>query len=127
VAVGALEEQFYAALLGGLGLDGDETLPPREDPRQWPALRERFTQAFASRTRAEWWSVFEGTDACVAPVLSLGEATTDPHNVERGVFVEVDGTVQPAVAPRFSATPGRVGRVPRVGEHGDEIRAELGL
>jgi alpha-methylacyl-CoA racemase len=127
VAVGALEEQFYAALLTGLGLDGDETLPPREDPRQWPALRERFTQAFAARTRAEWWSVFEGTDACVAPVLSLGEATTDPHNVERGVFVEVEGTVQPAVAPRFSATPGRVGRVPRVGEHGDEIRAELGL
>jgi alpha-methylacyl-CoA racemase len=127
VAVGALEEQFYAALLTGLGLDGDETLPPREDPRQWPALRARFTDVFASRTRAEWWAVFSGTDACVAPVLSLLEATADPHNVERGVFVEVDGTVQPAVAPRFSATPCAVGRVPAVGEHGDEIRAELGL
>ena len=77
--------------------------------------------------RAEWWAVFSGTDACVAPVLSLLAATADPHNVERGVFVEVDGTVQPAVAPRFSATPGAVGRVPAVGEHDQEIRAELGL
>jgi alpha-methylacyl-CoA racemase len=127
LAVGALEEPFYAALLEGLGLAGDPTLPAREDPRQWPALRARFTEAFAGRTRAQWWGVFEGTDACVAPVWSLLEATTDRHNRERGVFVEVDGTVQPAVAPRFSVTPGRVGRVPGVGEHGAEIRAELGL
>jgi alpha-methylacyl-CoA racemase len=125
VAVGALEEQFYAALLTGLGLDGDESLPDRTDPRQWPALRARFTEVFASRTRAQWWEVFEGTDACVAPVWSLLEATADHHNRERGVFVEVDGRVQPDVAPRFSATPGAVGRVPAVGEHSDEIRAEL--
>ncbi|WP_347058621.1 CaiB/BaiF CoA-transferase family protein [Blastococcus sp. HT6-30] len=127
LAVGALEEQFYAALLAGLELAGDETLPDRSDPRQWPVLRERFTEAFASRTRAQWWEVFEGTDACVAPVWSLLEATEDRHNTERGVFVEVGGVVQPAVAPRFSATPGAVGRVPAVGEHTDEIRAELGL
>jgi alpha-methylacyl-CoA racemase len=127
VAVGALEEPFYAALLDGLGLTGDETLPPREDPRQWPALRARFTEVFASRTRDEWWAVFRGTDACVAPVWSLVEATADEHNRERGVFVEVDGVVQPAVAPRFSATPGAAGRVPAAGQHSDEIRAELGL
>jgi alpha-methylacyl-CoA racemase len=127
LAVGALEERFYAALLDGLGLAGDESLPDRTDPRQWPALRERFTEVFAARTRAEWWAVFEGTDACVAPVWSLLEATTDRHNVERGVFVEVDGQVQPGVAPRFSATPGAVGRVPQPGEHSAEIRAELGL
>jgi alpha-methylacyl-CoA racemase len=127
VAVGALEEPFYAALLEGLGLAEDPTLPPREDPRSWPALRARFTEIFARRTRAEWWQVFAGTDACVAPAWSLLEATTDPHNRERGVFVEVDGVVQPAVAPRFSATPGTVGRVPAVGQHSDEIRAELGL
>jgi alpha-methylacyl-CoA racemase len=127
VAVGALEEQFYAALLEGLGLAGDESLPDRTDPRQWPALHERFTEAFGRRTRAEWWSVFEGTDACVAPVGSLLEATSDPHNRERGVFVDVDGTVQPNVAPRFSVTPGSVGSVPAVGEHDQEIRAELGL
>ncbi len=127
LAVGALEEQFYAALLEGLGLSGDPTLPDRADPRQWPALRERFTEAFAGRSRDEWWSVFAGTDACVAPVWSLLEATRDPHNVERGVFVEVDGRRQPGVAPRFSATPGAAGRVPAVGEHDAEIRAELGL
>ena len=127
VAVGALEEQFYAALLEGLGLAGDATLPDRSDPRQWPALRERFTEVFAARTRAEWWTVFAGTDACVAPVWSLLEATGDQHNAERGVFVEMDGTLQPAVAPRFSGTPGSVGRVPRPGEHTAEIRAELGL
>ena len=127
LAVGALEEQFYAALLDGLGLAGDESLPDRSDPRQWPALRARFTDLFASRTRSDWWQVFEGTDACVAPVWSLTEATTDDHNRDRGVFVEVDGHRQPNVAPRFSATPGRVGRVPAVGEHDAEIRAELGL
>jgi alpha-methylacyl-CoA racemase len=127
LAVGALEEQFYAALLDGLGLAGDESLPDRTDPRQWPVLRERFASAFAGRTRAEWWAVFEGTDACVAPVWSLLEATTDRHNRERGVFVEVDGRVQPGVAPRFSVTPGSVGRVPAVGEHSAQIRAELGL
>ncbi len=127
VAVGALEEQFYAALLTGLGLADDESLPDRLDPRGWPALRERFTEVFATRSRAEWWEVFAGTDACVAPVWSLVEATTDPHNRERGVFVEVDGRLQPNVAPRFSATPGTVGAVPSVDQHGDEIRAELGL
>jgi alpha-methylacyl-CoA racemase len=127
LAVGALEEQFYAALLDGLGLAGDGSLPDRSDPRQWPVLHERFAEAFATRTRAQWWAVFEGTDACVAPVWSLQEATQDRHNRERGVFVEVDGVVQPGVAPRFSATPGAVGRVPAVGEHDAEIRAELGL
>ena len=127
LAVGALEEQFYAALLDGLGLAGDESLPPREDPASWPALRARFSEVFATRTRAQWWAVFEGTDACVAPVWSLVEAHADRHNRDRGVFVEVDGRLQPAVAPRFSATPGAVGRVSAVGEHGEEIRAELGL
>ncbi len=112
LAVGALEEQFYAALLEGLGLADDPALPDRRDPAAWPALRERFTQVFATRTRAQWWQVFAGTDACVAPAWSLLEATTDEHNRERGVFVEVDGVVQPGTAPRFSATPGAVGRVP---------------
>ena len=127
LAVGALEEQFYAALLDGLGLAGDETLPDRDDPRQWAALRDRFTHVFQSRTRDEWWAVFAGTDACVAPVWSLLEATRDEHNRERGVFTEVDGVLQPGVAPRFSVTPGAVGSVPRPGQHDDEIRAELGL
>jgi len=127
VAVGALEEKFYAALLDGLGLSGDPAVPPREDPRRWPELRALFTDRFAARTRGEWWEVFRGTDACVAPVWSLLEATTDPHNRARDMFVEVDGRVQPAPAPRFSATPGVAGAVPTPGQHSEEIRAELGL
>ncbi|MCU1604624.1 MAG: putative Alpha-methylacyl-CoA racemase (2-methylacyl-CoA racemase) (2-arylpropionyl-CoA epimerase) [Modestobacter sp.] len=127
MAVGALEEQFYAALLTGLGLAEDPALPDRTDPAAWPALRARFTEVFASRTRAQWWEVFTGTDACVAPVWSLTEAAVDPHNQEREVFTEREGVLQPAVAPRFSRTPGVVGAVPRIGEHDEEIRAELGL
>ena len=126
LAGGAQEEQCYAARLGGLGLAGDPELPDRADVGAWPALRARFAEVIGSRTRAEWWAVFAGTDACVAPAWSLLEATADEHNRERGVFVEVDGVVQPGVAPRFSATPGRVGSVPTVGQHDAEIRAELG-
>ncbi len=104
VSVGALEPQFYAALLAGLGI-GAEELPPQLDRAGWPVLRARFTAEFASRTRDEWTAVFDGTDACVAPVLAPAEAPRHPHNAARGVFTEVDGVVQPAPAPRFSRTP----------------------
>jgi alpha-methylacyl-CoA racemase len=103
VAVGALEPQFYAALLKGLGL----TLEGHQmDPSHWPAHREAFTQAFATRTRDEWAEHFAQTDACVAPVLSLTEAPKHPHMAARGTFTTVDGVPQPQVAPRFSRTPG---------------------
>lgn len=103
VAVGALEPEFYAQLLQGLGVtvEGD-----RMDPATWPAQRAAFEAAFATRTRDEWASSFAGTDACVAPVLSLAEAPRHPHLRERGVFTDVDGAVLPRVAPRFSRTPG---------------------
>jgi alpha-methylacyl-CoA racemase len=127
LAVGALEEKFYAELLTGLGLADDPTVPPREDRDRWPLLRSRFAEVFATRSRAQWWEVFAGTDACVAPVWSLGEAPLDPHNIARAVFVEVDGVVQPAAAPRFSRTPGTVGSIPTVGQHDQEIRAEVGF
>jgi alpha-methylacyl-CoA racemase len=103
VAVGALEPQFYAALLKGLGLEGSE-LPFQLDPSGWPVLREKFTEIFASRTRDDWTAVFDGTDACVAPVLSPAEAAQHPHNAARGVFTEVAGLTQPAPAPRFGRT-----------------------
>ncbi|WP_019063387.1 CoA transferase [Streptomyces prunicolor] len=96
-----MEEQFYAALLTGLDLADDPELPARHDRAQWPLLRERF----AERTRAQWWDVFRGTDACVAPVWSLAEAARDEHLTARHTYIEVDGVVQPAAAPRFSATP----------------------
>ena len=103
VAVGALEPQFYAALLDGLGLT-DAGLPGRSDPANWPLLRQRFTDAFASRSRDEWVAVFEGTDACVAPVLSFAEVPGHPHIAARGTIVTVGGVPQAAPAPRFSRT-----------------------
>ncbi|MEV6304655.1 CaiB/BaiF CoA-transferase family protein [Actinoplanes sp. NPDC051861] len=105
VAVGALEPQFYAALLTGLGLDGDDSLPHQLDRSGWPSLRRIFTERFAARTRDEWEKAFEGLDACVSPVLTPGEAADHPHNRERGTFVEVGGVRQPAPAPRFGRTP----------------------
>lgn len=105
LAVGALEPQFYAEFLRGLGLDTDDGLPSQHDTSGWPALRARFTAVIATKTRDEWAAVFADTDACVAPVLTFGEATEHPHAVARGGFVEVDGVVQPAPAPRFSRTP----------------------
>ena len=104
MAVGALEARFYGELVKGLGLAGEE-LPGQHDTAAWPVLRARFTEVFASRTQAEWTAVFEGTDACVSPVLPLAEAPGHPHNVARGTFTSVGGTTQPAPAPRFSRTP----------------------
>lgn len=109
VAVGALEPAFYAALLDGLGLDARQ-LPDRDDRAQWPALRAVFTAVFASRTRQEWTAVFEGSDACVTPVLSFAEAADHPHIAARGSIARRAGAVQAGTAPRFSRTPGRPGR-----------------
>ncbi len=103
LAVGALEPQFYRALLNGLGLTLEEA--PQEPS---VALRERFAAIFATRTREEWMAVFAGTDACVAPVLSMTEAPQHEHNVARETFVNVDGVVHPAPAPRFSRTPSAI-------------------
>jgi alpha-methylacyl-CoA racemase len=127
VAVGAIEHPFYLELLRGLGLDGDD-LPDRRDEASWPALKARFAEVFRTRTRDEWAEQFAGTDACVAPVLTLTEAPRHPHNVERSTFVEHAGIVQPAPAPRFARTPLRLDRpAPAPGDHTDEILAELGL
>ncbi|MFE7972847.1 CaiB/BaiF CoA transferase family protein [Streptomyces shenzhenensis] len=103
MAVGALEQQFYEEFLRLLGLD--DLIPARKDLTRWGELRERVAARFKSRTRAEWTAVFEGSDACVAPVLSLREAPRHPHLAARGTFTEHGGITQPAPAPRFSATP----------------------
>ncbi len=110
-AVGAIEPKFYAELLKGLGLDGAD-LPDQNDRERWPEMKARFADIFATKTRDEWAAVFEGTDACAAPVLSPWEADRHPHNMARGTFVEVEGIVQPAPAPRFSRTPGAVRKPP---------------
>jgi alpha-methylacyl-CoA racemase len=106
VAVGALEPQFYATLLVGLDLD-PATLPGQWDRERWGELRQVLAATFAGRSRDEWAAHFDGTDACVTPVLSLDEAPDHPHLVARGDFVTLDGIVQPAPAPRFSRTPAR--------------------
>ncbi len=127
LAVGALEEPFYTALLEGLRLEG-AGLPDRWDPGQWPTLRSILADRLASRTRDAWWAIFRGTDACVAPVLTWSQALADEHNVERGIFTDVGGQSQPSPAPRFGSTVAATpSPAPVLGESGDEIRAELGL
>jgi alpha-methylacyl-CoA racemase len=127
VSVGALEPQFYAALLTGLGLAGED-LPGQHDRAGWPTLRERFTTIFASRTRDEWERIFAGTDACVAPILSLTEAPDHPDNAAREVFVEVGGVTQPAPAPRFARTPAKVPSPPPTpGGDADTALADWGF
>ena len=126
VAVGAIEDQFYARLLAALGLDAED-LPAQWDRDHWPELRERFAAVFKSRTRDEWCRLLEGTETCFAPVLTLDEAPHHPHLVARGTFTEVDGAVVPAPAPRFSRTPGPTPTpAPKAGEHTDELLAACG-
>ncbi|MET9512837.1 CaiB/BaiF CoA-transferase family protein [Streptomyces flavidovirens] len=107
MAVGALEPQFYAEFTGLLGI-GETEAQARADMARWGELREVIAARFRTRTRAEWTAVFEGSDACVAPVLSLREAPSHPHLAARSTFITHDGLTQPAPAPRFSATPGAV-------------------
>lgn len=103
VAVGALEPPFYSALLGGLGID-EQAIPDRLDRANWPALSSMFAAAFEQRSRDEWQAVFDGSDACVTPVLTIAEAATHPHNSERGAIVDASGGPRPAPAPRFGAS-----------------------
>ncbi|MGW1069408.1 CaiB/BaiF CoA transferase family protein [Streptomyces aureus] len=103
MAVGPLEQRFYDEFVGLLGIPG--LAPAHKDPARWAELRAAVADRFRTRTRDEWTAVFEGTDACVAPVLSLNEAPAHPHLAARGTFVDHGGITQPAPAPRFSATP----------------------
>jgi alpha-methylacyl-CoA racemase len=106
LAVGAIEPQFWSELLVKLEIPERETA--RNDPRTWPELGERIAAVICSKTRDEWEKIFEGSDACAAPVRSMTEAPHDPHLVARETFVEVGGHLQPAPAPRFSRTPSSV-------------------
>jgi alpha-methylacyl-CoA racemase len=124
VSIGAIEKQFYEELLERLGLSGEE-LPEQMDASQWPAMKQRLTAIFKTRTRQEWCEVFQGSDACFAPVLRMSEAHEHPHNRLRGTFVDANGALQPRPAPRFSRTPTEVGSGPaKLGEHTDDILRE---
>jgi len=126
LAVGALEPQFHDLLLEKLALR-PALFAERWNPVSWPRLRAVLAETFATRSRAEWCALFEGTDACVAPVLSLTEAPTHPHNQARNTFVEHGGVTQPAPAPRYSRTVPEIQRPPaQPGEHSAEILADWG-
>ncbi|HEX2043649.1 MAG TPA: CaiB/BaiF CoA-transferase family protein [Acidimicrobiales bacterium] len=123
VAVGAIEPRFYDALLAGLGLDRDE-LPDRLDRSGWTDAEQRVAAAVRTRTRAEWCEHLEGTDACLSPVLGVDEAAGHPQLRARRTYVELNGVVQPAPAPRLSRTPAAVaGPPPHPGQHTDEVLA----
>ncbi|MFZ6004866.1 MAG: CaiB/BaiF CoA transferase family protein [Actinomycetota bacterium] len=127
VSIGSIEPQFYAELLRHTGLEGED-LPWQHDKAQWPAMKERLAAIFKAKTRDEWCEIMEGSDVCFAPVLSLAEAPQHPHNVHRQTFIEREGVVQPAPAPRFSGTPATVQRPPaHAGQHTDEVLADWGI
>jgi alpha-methylacyl-CoA racemase len=128
VSLGSIEPQFYAELMRLTGLDGDADFAKQMDKAQWPTLKARLTELFASKTRAEWCEIMEATDVCFAPVLTMGEAAEHPHNVERATFVEVAGMVQPAPAPRFSRTVAEIVRPPaHAGEHTRSVLSDWGV
>jgi len=128
LAVAPIEPQFWAALRRGLGVADDPRFDDPLDPSRWQSIKEALAAIFRTRTRDEWCERFAGSDACVAPVLSMGEARHHPHNVARAVFVSHEGIDQPAPAPRFSGTPGAIQRrAPEPGEHTEEILASWGV
>jgi alpha-methylacyl-CoA racemase len=127
VSLGSLEPQFYAELIQRLGL-ADEDLPHQMDRNGWPVLREKFTALFKTKTRDEWVQVFEGSDACFAPVLTMSEATNNAHIKARGTVIERGGVAQPAPAPRFGRTAPVITRdAPWPGQHTDEALADWGF
>jgi alpha-methylacyl-CoA racemase len=126
LALGALEPQFYATLLELMGLDAAQFSD--RDRSRWPEMREAFAGAIRAKSRDEWCRIFEGTDACVAPVLSFVEAAAHPHIRARGTYLEIDGLVQPAPAPRFSRTAPQVSHGPHpIGADGSEVLADAGF
>jgi alpha-methylacyl-CoA racemase len=128
VAIGAIEGKFQQVLRDRLAAAGCavQDLPDFGDRARWPVLRDRLRALFASRTRAAWCELLEGSDACFAPVLSPAEAPRHPHNVARGAFVEVEGVHHPAPAPRFSATPAARPQAP-VGAGGERWASAWGV
>jgi alpha-methylacyl-CoA racemase len=127
ISIGAIESRFFAELLERLEIT-DIDPATQNDPDAAPVIRARFAETFRTRTREQWCSVLEGTDACFAPVLEFGESAEHPHMAARGTFTEVEGVRQPAPAPRFSRTPGVIRAAPpRAGQHTSEVLQESGF
>ena len=113
VCIGSIEPQFYALLIEKAGLD-ENLFRDQMNPARWPELKVELTRTFLTKTQAQWCEIMEGTDVCFAPVLSIFDAPEHPHNKARGSFLEVDGVMQPAPAPRFSRTPPAVAHGARI-------------
>ena len=127
VSIGSIEPQFYALLLEKTGIN-DPEFQKQMDRGSWDGLREKLAHVIAQKTRSEWDEIMGGTDVCFGPVLDLDEAPKHPHNVARQTFVEVAGVMQPAPAPRFSATPGAIqGPPPAIGAHDQEALSDWGF
>jgi len=127
IAVGPIEPAFFDEMVARMGLD-PKLFEGRMEPARWQAQKALLAAAFLLRPRDEWGELFAASDACVSPILSMAEAPRHPHNVARGTFVERDGAVQPAPAPRFSRTPGALRSPPPLrGEHSHEILTEFGF
>lgn len=126
ISLGAIEPQFYAALLEQLGEEA-EALRNQWDMENWPAMKDHMSAIIKRRTRAEWDAVFEGVDVCYAPVLSINEVRQHPHHQARGTFVDDGDFWQPAPAPRFSRTQAELrGSAARLGQHTQQILREFG-
>jgi alpha-methylacyl-CoA racemase len=126
VAIGAIEPQFWAELLARLGIEAD-TVAGQHDRDGWPATREMLASVFRTKTRAEWCELLEGSDACFAPVLTIGEAASHPHMAARGTFVDAAGIRRPGPAPRFDRCRVEVGPIaPVIGADTREVLAEAG-
>jgi len=127
VSIGSIEPQFYALLLEKTGIN-DPEFQKQHDRSAWPDLREKLANVIAQKTQAEWTEIMGATDVCFAPVLDLDDAPKHPHNVARETFVELGGVIQPAPAPRFSATPGKIqGPPPAIGAHDQEALTDWGF
>jgi alpha-methylacyl-CoA racemase len=127
VAVGALEPKFFAAFAQGIGLD-EAFVRAQYDRRRWPAMREAIAALLVAQTRDHWAVRFDGSDACVAPVLTLAEAPAHAHAQARQAYVEIDGVVQPGPAPRFSrSTPDTPRPAPALGADGAAVLQQAGF
>ena len=126
ISIGPIEPQFYALFLQKAGIT-DPDFSQQWDRARWPELKTRLAAHLATRTRDEWCAVFDGSDACVAPVLDMDEAPEHPHNRARGTFIEVGGVIQPAPAPRFSRSTPATPRAPQVGATGEDVLADWGF
>ena len=127
ISIGSIEPQFYALLLEKTGIN-DPAFAAQMDRGSWNDLRGKLAHVIAQKTQAEWCEIMDATDVCFAPVLDLDAAPKHPHNVARQTFVELGGVVQPAPAPRFSATPGEIqGPPPAIGAHDREALADWGF